>query len=304
MENLDLLLTAQLLNGVFKSKTPVTVEYLEWQYHKNPSGSACIGYLLEANKQISNYALIPKIFQNHLGERITLGIGVDLAVSPDGRGKGLFRKTIENSYEAGIRGNLDGILGVANSQSSPRMTEAMGWRKLPSFDFQLLKLSRSETALKTFQMQSNQFKKIDTETVFDFETFEHLSEFSPAWNRELLKWRLSRPGADYYLHTCESAFIVSTKISLKGLKIAVLLKAFPIDMDKMPIPIGPLASGVAKYHKTPFVAYWGQNQHFEMNGLKVPRKFQPSPLDLVVHFFERNRDFELNEFELLDFDAF
>ena len=41
-----------------------------------------------------------------------------------------------------------------------------------------------------------------------------------------------------------------------------------------------------------------------MNGLKVPRKFQPSPLDLVVHFFERNRDFELKEFELLDFDAF
>ena len=52
MENLDLLLTAQLLNGVFKPKTHVTVEYLEWQYLKNPSGSACIGYLFEANKQL------------------------------------------------------------------------------------------------------------------------------------------------------------------------------------------------------------------------------------------------------------
>ena len=56
MEKLDLLLTAQLLNGVFKPKTPVTVECLEWQYHKNPSGSACIGYLLEANEQISRSA--------------------------------------------------------------------------------------------------------------------------------------------------------------------------------------------------------------------------------------------------------
>ena len=54
MENLDLLLTAELLNYVFKPKTPVTTEYLEWQYHENPAGSACVGYLLEANKQINS----------------------------------------------------------------------------------------------------------------------------------------------------------------------------------------------------------------------------------------------------------
>ena len=304
MGNLDLLLTAQLLNDVFKPKTPVTTEYLEWQYHKNPAGSACIGYLLEANEQISNYALIPKIFKNHQGEKITLGVGVDLAVSPNSRGKGLFRETIENSYKAGIKGNLDGILGVANSQSSPRMTEAMGWRKLPSLDFRLLKLSRSEIGLKTFRLEAGLIKQCAAEGVFDLETFTPPYGFSPIWNAELLNWRLSRPGADYYLHMSESALLVTTKISIGGVKTAVLLKAFTANPNEVPAPIAPLVSSVARYHKTPFVVHWGENPHFKMNGLKIPRRFQPSPLDLVVHFFEVKINFQLNEFELLDFDAF
>ena len=304
MENLDLLLTAQLLNDVFKPKTPVTTEYLEWQYHKNPAGSACIGYLLKANEQISNYALIPKILKNHQGEKITLGVGVDLAVSPNSRGKGLFRETVENSYEAGIKGNLDGILGVANSQSSPRMIETMGWKKLPSLDFRLLKLSRSEIGLETFRLEPNPLKQFALEVGFDIETFTRPSGFSPLWNAELLNWRLSRPGADYYLHTSESAVLVTTKISIGGIKMAVLLKAFPANPNEVPAPIAPFVSSVARYHKTPFVVYWGKNPHFKMSGLKIPRKFQPSPLDLVVHFFKVESNFELNEFELLDFDAF
>jgi hypothetical protein len=304
MENLDLLLTADLLNDVFDPKTSVTLEYLEWQYRKNPAGSACVGYLHEQGKQISNYALIPKFFKNHLGEKITLGLGVDLAVSPNSRGKGLFRKTIEKSYEAGIDGNLDGILGIANSQSSPRMTGAMGWRKLQPLDLKLLKLSKSAVDLKTFRMGFDQFKQSEAKEVFDFETLSLTSGFSPIWNSELLAWRLSRPGSDYYLHVSESAFLVSTKVSFGGLKIAVLLKALPINSKETLIPIAPFAAGIAKYHRTPFITYWGKNQHFEMNGIKVPRKLQPSPLDLVVYFFEKNNNFLLNEFELLDFDAF
>jgi hypothetical protein len=304
MENLDLLLTANLLNDVFKPKTSISVEHLNWQYRQNPAGSACVGYLLEANEQISNYALIPKIFENSLGNKITLGVGVDLAVSPNSRGKGLFRKTIEKSYEAGIKGNLDGILGVANSQSSPRMTEAMGWRKLPSLDFRLLKLARSEIELETFRLEAHQLKQCPLEKFFDFETFTHSSGFSPIWNAELLKWRLSGPEANYYLHISESAILVTTKVSIGGIKIAVLLKAFSLNPNEVPAPIAPCASGIAKYHKTPFVTYWGKNQHFKMDGLKIPRKFQPSPLDLVVHFFEANNNFVLSEFELLDFDAF
>ena len=304
MENLDLRSTANLLNKTFKPKTLVSVEYLEWQYHENPFGPACVGYLLEKNEQLSNYALIPKNFKNHLGEKVTLGIGVDLAVSPDSRGKGLFRKTVENSYKAGIDGNLDGILGVANSQSSPRMIEAMGWKKLPAIDFRFLKLSKSRTHMKTLRFEFNQVEQLTKEGVLDFKTLTPSSGFSPIWNKELLKWRLSRPGADYYLHVSESALLISTKISISGLKIAILLKTLPLNTVHTPIEIAPLASSIARYHRTPFVTYWGKNDSFQMTGIKVPRKFQPSPLELVVYFFDSDHNFELNEFELLDFDAF
>ena len=89
------------MNEVFKPRDSITTEYLNWQYQENPAGSACVGYINEQGKQISNYALIPKHLQNHFAEKITLGLGVDLAVSPDSRGKGVFRETIEKSYKAG-----------------------------------------------------------------------------------------------------------------------------------------------------------------------------------------------------------
>ena len=304
MENLNLQLTAALLNDVFRPKNSVTTEYLEWHYHKNPAGSACIGYILEESKQITNYALIPKILKNNQGKKVKLGVGVDLAVSPNSRGKGLFRETIESSYKAGTNGNLDGILGVANSQSSPRMTQAMGWRKLPSLDFRLLIPSRSKNRLKTFRMEPDLIEKSETEGFFDVETFTNSFGFSPLWDKELLKWRLSRPGGNYYLHASDSAILITTRVSIGGMKMAILLKAFSLNPKETPIPIGSFVSDITKYHKTPFVSYWGKNPHFKMSGIKIPRKFQPSPLDLVVHFFESKINFELDEFELLDFDAF
>ena len=304
MTNLDLRLTSDLLNEVFKPKKLITAEFLEWQYLKNPSGLACVGHMTDQGKQISNYALIPKIFKNHLCEKISLGVGVDLAVSPDSRGEGIFRKTVEKSYEAGINGNLRGILGVANSQSSPRMTGAMGWKKLPSIDLRLLKPSKSLETSTTFQMDSDQFRENAEKGVFDFEKLTPSFGYMPVWNLELLTWRLSRPGSQYFLHLSPSALLISTTAFFRGLKAALILQALPLKPCDERLSISPFISNVAKHHRTPFIIYWGENQYFEMKGMRIPRKIQPSPLELVLHFFEKKHDFQLSGFELLDFDAF
>tara|TARA_Y100000590_G_scaffold438737_1_gene561886 strand:- start:71 stop:985 length:915 start_codon:yes stop_codon:yes gene_type:complete len=304
MSDLDLLLTSNLLNEVFKPRDSITTEYLNWHYQENPAGSACVGYINEQGKQISNYALIPKPLQNHFAEKITLGLGVDLAVSPDSRGKGVFRETIEKSYKAGIDGNLDGILGVANSQSSPRMTDAMGWVKLPSMDLRLLKFSKPFETTTTFQIGSDEFAQNAEKGIFNFENLKPSNGFMPVWDLELLIWRLSKPGSQYFLHLSDSALTISTKATFRGLRTAVLLKAFPIKPKKTTLPMAPFASAIAKHHQTPFVTYWGANEYFEVEGFRVPRKVQPSPLDLVLHFFGKKRDFELSGFELFDFDAF
>ena len=242
--------------------------------------------------------------KNHLCEKISLGVGVDLAVSPDSRGEGIFRKTVEKSYEAGINGNLRGILGVANSQSSPRMTGAMGWKKLPSIDLRLLKPSKSLETSTTFQIDSDQFRENAEKGVFDFEKLTPSFGYMPVWNLELLTWRLSRPGSQYFLHLSPSALLISTTAFFRGFKTALILKALPLKPCDERLSISPFISNVAKHHRTPFIIYWGENQYFEMKGIKIPRKIQPSPLELVLHFFEKKHDFQLTGFELLDFDAF
>ena len=136
MEDLDP--TVTLLNEVFGFDPPIGVDHLEWYYRGNPEGPAAVGRVDADGRQVGNYALIPIRFQSADGRDIRLGLGVDLCVHPDARGSGTYRRTVEDSYRAGIAGGLDGILGVANAQSVPRMVETMGWSALESLPVRLL----------------------------------------------------------------------------------------------------------------------------------------------------------------------
>ncbi len=129
-DDLELHRTAALLNQVFDHPNPLTPESLRWYYDENPAGSAAVGRVEEDGKRLGNYALIPNRFRSISGEERILGLGVDLAVDPDARGSGAFRRTVEDSYERGVAQGFDGILGVANANSAPRMVATLGWRSL------------------------------------------------------------------------------------------------------------------------------------------------------------------------------
>ena len=112
-EEAELQRTATLLNHVFEHADPLTVDSLRWYYDENPAGSAAVGRVEEDGKRLGNYALIPNRFRSTSGEERVLGLGVDLAVDPDARGSGAFRRTVEDSYARGTAQGFDGILGVA-----------------------------------------------------------------------------------------------------------------------------------------------------------------------------------------------
>ena len=129
-DDLELQRTAALLNHVFEHPDPLTTESLRWYYDENPAGSAAVGRVEEDGKRLGNYALIPNRFRSTSGEERVLGLGVDLAVDPDARGSGAFRRAVEDSYDRGVAQGFDGILGVANANSAPRMVATLGWRSL------------------------------------------------------------------------------------------------------------------------------------------------------------------------------
>jgi hypothetical protein len=91
-------------------------------------------------------------------------------------------------------------------------------------------------------------------------------------------------------------------------RFAVLLKVFPRPGAALPLPAAPLIAAACRYHRAPLCVYAGFNAHVRVRGIRSPRRFQPSPLNLVFKSLDERRGptatFRLDTFEFLDMDAY
>ena len=304
-EEAELQRTATLLNSVFEHSDPLTVSSLRWYYDENPAGAAAVGRVEEDGKRLGNYALIPNRFRSTTGEERTLGVGVDLAVDPDARGSGAFRRTVEDSYVRGVAQGFDGILGVANANSAPRMVATLGWRSLPSLPVTLIPAIGRSRGFRSTSITESTLTTVDD--LVDGEFIRTSSSgFAPVWTPELLRWRLRRPGHDYSIHISEDLVVVSTRTHVSKIPFGIILGVLQRQKSK-PISVGRVAAVVGRHHKAPLVIHWGRSPALRMRGFPLPQKMMPSPLSLVLHPFaaDFNREsFELGEFGFLDFDAY
>lgn len=300
--------TAAMLNHVFDFEPPLGADDLAWYYDANPLGRAPVGRVEEGGRRLGNYALVPHVFGRGDGARLRLGLGVDLAVDPDARGSGAFRRTVEDAYRRGVAGGIDAILGVANANSAPRMVSALGWRALPDLPVRLLAPSAARGGFETHTVDdaflaSATFDRV-TETGF---AGPRGSGFEPVWTPELLRWRLAKRRARYWLHANDDVVAVSTRTTTAGVPFGVLCKVLARPARRTPVPGGALVRTVARTHRTPFVVHFGATRRVALRGLTLPRRFLPSPLALVLHRLHDDVDeagFALDELEFLDFDAY
>ncbi len=304
-DDLELHRTAALLNQVFDHPNPLTPESLRWYYDENPEGSAAVGRVEEDGKRLGNYALIPNRFRSISGEERILGLGVDLAVDPDARGSGAFRRTVEDSYKRGVAQGFDGILGVANANSAPRMVATLGWRSLAP-----LPVTMIPAIGRTSGFQSTTITKSTVDVVDGLVDGEFVrtsrTGFAPVWTPALLHWRLLRPNHSYSIHVSDDLVVVSTRTHVSKIPFGIILGVLQ-RRSSPPLPGGRVAAVVGRHHKAPFVIHWGRSPALRIRGIPLPQKLMPSPLSLVLHSFvpDFNRDtFEIEEFGFLDFDAY
>ncbi len=304
-EEAELQRTATLLNHVFEHADPLTVSSLRWYYDENPAGAAAVGRVEEDGKRLGNYALIPNRFRSVAGEERILGVGVDLAVDPDARGSGAFRRTVEDSYARGVAQGFDGILGVANANSAPRMVATLGWRSLPSLPVTLIPAVGRSRGFHSTSITDATLNVVDGLVDGEF-LRTSITGFAPVWTPDLLRWRLRRPGHDYSVHVSDDLVVVSTRTHVSKVPFGVILGVLQRQTSQ-PIPVGRVATVVGRHHRAPFVIHWGKSPALQMRGIPLPQKMMPSPLSLVLHPFRAdfNREsFELGEFGFLDFDAY
>ena len=304
-DDAELQRTATLLNHVFEHADPLTVASLRWYYDENPAGEAAVGRVEEDGKRLGNYALIPNRYRSIAGEERVLGVGVDLAVDPDARGSGAFRRTVEDSYARATSMGFDGILGVANANSAPRMVATLGWRSLAALPVTMIPAVGSTKGFRSTEITTETIDVVDSLVDDEFPR-SSTSGFAPIWTTELLRWRLQRPGHSYSVHVSDDLVVVSTRTHVAKLPFGVILGVLS-RRDVPRVPVGRVAAVVGRHHKAPFVIHWGRSPALRMRGVPLPQKLMPSPLSLVLHPFvsDFNRDtFELGEFGFLDFDAY
>jgi GNAT superfamily N-acetyltransferase len=299
--------TAAMLNHVFTFDPPLLPDDLRWYYDDNPAGTAAVGRVEEGGRRLGNYALVPLPLARGDGSSITLGVGVDLAVDPDARGKGTFRSTVEDSYARGTAAGLDGILGVANANSAPRMVSTLGWRALPDLPARMLLPGLGRHRYRTRRVDAAYLASADFDaaTAGGFAPQGGPAGFAPVWTPEQLRWRLAKRRARYWVHASPELLAVSTVTKVKGIPFAVLLKTLP--RSTRPVDGGALVRHLQRVHLTPFVIHWGRAPQLRLRGVTLPRRFLPSPLALVLHAFTDHFDresFSLEAFEFLDFDAY
>lgn len=304
-DDAELARTAHLLNHVFEHENPLTIESLRWYYDENPSGAAAVGRVEEAGRRIGNYALIPNRYRSIEGEERILGVGVDLAVDPDARGSGAFRRTVEDSYARGIDQGFDGILGVANANSAPRMVATLGWRALDPFPVTMIPALGRTSGFRSLAITASTLDVVDELGRDEFRRSSR-SGFAPVWTTELLKWRLARPGHHYSIHISDDLVVVSTRTHVAHVPFGVILGVLQ-RRECRAVPAGRIAAVVGRHHRAPLVIHWGRSPALRVRGIPLPQKLMPSPLALVLHSLSTRFDgasFELGEFGFLDFDAY
>ena len=121
----DLITLQTLHNQSFKAQH--SLQYVKKKYETNNFGKAPIGFLaLDHHNFPSGYYGVFPIKISYDNEIYIASQSGDTMTHPDHRGKGLFMKLAQHTYERCAQENIEFVFGFTNSQSH-RGFEKLGW---------------------------------------------------------------------------------------------------------------------------------------------------------------------------------
>jgi hypothetical protein len=224
-------------------------------------------------------------------------------------------------YERAAATGAPAMVGVGNDQSTVVVVDRFGWQRLGPMRARLLvptpgrnrsgaprgRVERHDVDA-TF-LASHRFEEVTQDL-----DWVPVSGWAQSWDTDFLRWRLSRPDGGYTLHVADDAIAVTHCAPAPlHVPVAVLLKVFPRRGATLPLRIPHLVRAASVAHRTPFVLYVGWNAHVQVRGITIPRRLQPSPLNVVLKVLDTGStdaraidagSFALDTWELLDMDAY
>ena len=288
--------------------------YLRWSYRDNPSGPAWERYhYIETQGGgqpllVAHYVTAARRFRGPGGRRCEGTQSYNYATrSGYRRSRHFTRLGLEAYAEAGAAGRVFAV-GVANAMSTPACIKYLGWRQVGPLPVRVIPPAvRGQRDLNHVEVSASWLDSTEFNDLAAAVDCHPVAAWSTDWTPETLRWRLSCPFARYWIHTSDDLALVTTRISHKKLPITVVLKMFPLRPGPGPTPATGAIRSITRWHRSAFAVYAGSNPAVTIRGIKLPRRLQPSPLNLIVRSLDPsldNAEIDFDTFELLDTDAY
>lgn len=267
-----------LFRRCFPSAHHLDVEYLEWLYGSNPSGTV-IGFdAWDENRLAAHYVCIPvDACMGQAKARVLLSLNT--ATDPDYQGKGLFTRLAAATYELGAELGMHGVYGVANANSTPGFVRKLGFSLIGPLDAQI--------GVGSLPIAYERLK-------------DHDISFRREWTPQSLAWRIARPARTYRVIQQHPGRLA---VEMPTGKLGVRAWAEIRNSDDGKGAHSP-ASPALHLHLglTPAAVRQRSIRWFD-----VPNRFRSSPLNLIYRSLTtdvRVPDYDNILFGQLDFDAF
>lgn len=267
---------ADLFKTCFPTAHHLTSNYLRWLYIENPCGPVIGMDALFGETLAAHYACIPaRVYLD--GREVSALLSLNTATHPNFRGKGLFTKLAEATYDAATHKNYAVVYGVANANSTPGFVRKLGFQLVSPLDARI-GFSRQLSINWNRIVEAAQFRRL--------------------WDREQLEWRVRNP--------CNPVSVVRTITGYTGLyartdrKGIVAWGELPVEMpESMTMAPGILAPRL-------FLGLVPKNCARVRVSFPIPNRLRPSPLNFILRSLKESvtLDKGMLSFSFIDFDAY
>lgn len=268
--------TANLLTAVFGASTQFTPEFVDWEYNKNPVGTA-VGFNAWAGNELAAHYVTQPIVA-HLNGKKTKGLlSLNSATHENHRGKRLFTLLAEKTFELGLASGYGFVIGVANANSTPGFLKHLGFTLVAPLEVKF-GLGTPDVTLTT-----------------DY-------EYARDWDKDLLAWRINNPKLQYVVKMKKDHFTVLAPTGKFG--IHAVLGTFPLELLPENIQL-KTSTGL-----NPLNIWMGMDEPLSWKRkpyFPFPNSLKPSPLNLIFRdLTDLGRMPKSNQIKFLslDFDAY
>ena len=268
--------TANLLTEVFGALTQFTPEFVDWEYNKNPVGTA-VGFNAWAGNELAAHYVTQPIVAYINGKKTKGLLSLNSATHENHRGKRLFTLLAEKTFELGLASGYEFVIGVANANSTPGFLKHLGFTLVAPLDVKIGVGTPDLTSTKNYDYARN-------------------------WDKDLLTWRLNNPKLQYVVKLKKDHFTVLAPTGKFG--IHAVLGTFPLELLPKNVPLKSTSrlNPVTIWMGLDEKLSWKQKLYFPF-----PDRLKPSPLNLIFRdLTNQGRMIVSNQIKFLnlDFDAY